>query len=256
MASVFSVVSGITSSFGPVVENSFAMISSANRSIGTVFPDVVVEEVHHDEMNITQQPVESGAPVTDHAFMMPVRVEIHCMWSDSGQSAGYSKAVYAKMIAQQQTAQPFDVSTGKRQYKNMLFASILQKTNDATEWALDIIAVCQEIIIAKATTTGNTGGGSGGSGGSGDPNSPTTPSNGTFDPSQSYDSSSQPGLAASLGASGAGSPSDAPSNPGIGASVGAGSVSPLSGGVGFSGFSPSFSTAAPATGTVSPVFVK
>ena len=52
-------------------ELTYALISSPVRSIGTVIPDVVIEEAHRDELIITQHPVEKGATITDHAFARP-----------------------------------------------------------------------------------------------------------------------------------------------------------------------------------------
>ena len=43
----------------------------------------VLEEVHNDEMEITEHPVEQGASITDHAFKRPAEVIIRCAWSNS-----------------------------------------------------------------------------------------------------------------------------------------------------------------------------
>lgn len=156
---VQAAVSGVAG-FGPIIGDSaapYAMISSPNRNIGGIMPDVVVEEVHHDELMITQHPVEIGAPSADHAFMQPVGVEIHAMWSDSSaQSEGYVQQVYDQLQALQQSAQPFSVTTGKRGYSKMLIRSLVVLTDVAREFALDVRAFCQNIII----TNSGSGGGS------------------------------------------------------------------------------------------------
>src|SRR5271165_1668854 len=127
--------------FGPIIDDAaanYALISgSATRFIGTIYPDVSVEEIHHDEQIITLHPVETGSPITDHAFMMPYTVEMRCGFSDSTVGAlGYVQQVYQQFLALQQSRQPFDVSTGKRLYQNMLLRSISVKTDEESEFAL------------------------------------------------------------------------------------------------------------------------
>lgn len=216
MSDIFSVVAGVASTFGPIIADAgaaFAMISSAERQIAMVFPDIVVEENHHDEMAITQHPVEIGAPITDHAFMQPFTVEIHAMWSNSAaQSEGYVQAVYEQLLAIQASARPFDITTGKRQYSNMLMRSLMVRTDDATEWALDVIAACQQVIIVKSTTTTA---GSGSSGGA------STPSNGAqsvggVDPSTGLSVPSSPSAGYSMPPSMNGAGGTAPDASGVG----------------------------------------
>lgn len=51
-----------------------------------IVAQAVIEEVHHDELEITDHPVEFGATLSDHAYMRPVEVIIHCAWSNSPSS--------------------------------------------------------------------------------------------------------------------------------------------------------------------------
>lgn len=54
---------------------------------GSSQPDIVaqavIEEQHMDEMEVTQHPIETGAPITDHAFVRPSRLIMTLMWSNS-----------------------------------------------------------------------------------------------------------------------------------------------------------------------------
>jgi hypothetical protein len=50
---------------------------------GVIVAQITESERHVDELRITDHPVESGAPITDHAFKMPVEVTIRCSWSNS-----------------------------------------------------------------------------------------------------------------------------------------------------------------------------
>lgn len=53
-----------------------------------IIAQATVEEIHTDELEITDHPVEQGAMITDHAFKRPSQVVIHCAWSDSSSISG------------------------------------------------------------------------------------------------------------------------------------------------------------------------
>lgn len=75
------------------------------------------------------------------------------MWSNSSaQSEGYVTQVYEQLQALQQSAQPFALGTGKRDYGTMLMPSMIVITNPETEYALDLRAKCQAIVITSTTT--------------------------------------------------------------------------------------------------------
>lgn len=46
-------------------------------------PHAVLEERGVDRLQITEHPLEVGSVVADHAFMLPSKVTIHCLWSNS-----------------------------------------------------------------------------------------------------------------------------------------------------------------------------
>lgn len=152
-----------------------------------------LEEVHNDELEITDHPVEQGAAITDHAFKRPAEVVIRCGWSNSPQqknsltrqgisvaatvlgpaarivagtvasvNAAQSlllgkdpqsqiNALYARLLELQVSRVPFDVYTGKRVYRNMLFKGLTVRTDRKTENVLEVVARCREIIIVNTT---------------------------------------------------------------------------------------------------------
>lgn len=55
---------------------------------GTIVAQAVIEESHHDELVITEHPVEQGAPIADHAYKRPAEVVIRCAWSNSPSGSG------------------------------------------------------------------------------------------------------------------------------------------------------------------------
>ncbi len=48
-----------------------------------IIAQAVIEEQHQDEMEVTTHPVETGAPITDHAFVRPAHLVLTLMWSNS-----------------------------------------------------------------------------------------------------------------------------------------------------------------------------
>ena len=141
------------------------------RKIAAIVPNVVIEESHQDNLTITDHPVEQGASISDHAYKNPVEVTCKYGWSDSsllmgsamdfasgllqGNLNGASNSaltiddVYQKLLDLQATRQPFDLTTGKRKYSNMLIKSIGVTTDAATENSLLLTAVMKQVIIVQ-----------------------------------------------------------------------------------------------------------
>ena len=152
MADIIEVVIGTVSS----------LLLTSGRSIGGIVPDVVAEEVGRDTTFVTNHPVERGAAISDHAFMMPVEVEMRCAWSDSTAGfQGYSELIYGALQSLQAAREPFTVLTGKRLYTNMLVVGLEVTTAAATEYALFVRVLLREVIITN-TQMASTGGGAGG----------------------------------------------------------------------------------------------
>lgn len=151
------------------------------RGIGPFTMQVVVEETHHDELEITEHPVElglSGNIVTDHAYKRPEEVIIRGGWSDSpsynsllaaGLNAAAStingvqslvtgndiagvKDVYKRFIAFQAKRELMDVYTGKRTYKNMLIKAVTMVTDADHENSLFLTVTMRQLIIVTTQT--------------------------------------------------------------------------------------------------------
>jgi len=134
----------------PLIDGSYALITTSARNIGGLIPNVVIEEVGSDVLRVTDHPVEVGAAISDHSFKMPVELTMRCMWSDStGQYEGYAAEVYAALLQLQASRAPFAVSTGKRLYQNMLISLLHQTTNEETEHALVAVVGMREVIITS-----------------------------------------------------------------------------------------------------------
>ncbi|MGX9980716.1 phage baseplate protein [Methylobacterium fujisawaense] len=148
-------------------EISYALIQPSARAIGQIYADVTVEEVHRDEVIITQHPIEGGGVITDHAYKRPAELEIRCGFSNSSAGyVGYVQEQYRALLALQLARQPFTVYTGKRRYRNMLIRGISVATDGHSENILMASVALQEVILVSTQTTrsgqgGSTGNGSG-----------------------------------------------------------------------------------------------
>lgn len=155
-----------------------AILVKPKRTIGPFEAHVTLREVHTDTLEITDQPVEQGANISDHAFKRPSELEIECAWSNSPPARGFFaglgaavtgtiagvqsilsgngleqvRATYAKLLALQASRIPFDVYTGKRLYRNMLIKELRTYSDPQTENLLRVDVRLREVIIARVTT--------------------------------------------------------------------------------------------------------
>ncbi len=121
------------------------------RRVGEIDINVVINESTTDKLQITQQPVQQGASISDHAFMEPTTFSMSAYFKDN---FGVSLAkVYADLLTLQKSRTPFDVVTPKRIYRSMLIGSLSQTTDRNTENTLAILFTFQEVIIVNVSTT-------------------------------------------------------------------------------------------------------
>jgi hypothetical protein len=155
-------------------------------------PDATIEEVHSDDLEITDHPVEQGTVISDHAFKRPSELIITAGWSNSPNNSGLknqilgaaantspalqavigaaeaingvvslfssngqgspSKAAYLKLFDMQRNRFLFTIYTGKRAYRNMIVKSLATTTDAKTENSLIIRIGCREILMAQTQT--------------------------------------------------------------------------------------------------------
>ena len=110
--------------------------------IGSVTIDASIKEDHESNCELTENPIESGADVIDHVSMLPKKLSIEGVVSDSPVSyfeidpstgkistnfnffgtSSRSKDAYDTLIKLQESRTPFKVVTGLKVYDNMCFA--------------------------------------------------------------------------------------------------------------------------------------
>lgn len=158
-----------------LLDSVITAIFNPPRSIGSIAIQCTLEEHHYDELCITDHPVEQGAQITDHAFKRPAEVIIRAGWSNSGTQSvisglsevaqllstqalsftditapfNFSEQVYQQLLNLQATRLPFQIITGKRTYQNMLMRSLAVTTDEKTENALFVTAICRQVLIVQ-----------------------------------------------------------------------------------------------------------
>lgn len=142
----------------------------------TVIPDLAIRERHRDSLGITAHPIQTGAAVTDHAFVMQPEFSLEFGWSNSSLQAigedftntrvtdiltgnlgeGYISQVYTTVLALQSSRQLCTVTTGKRSYKNVLIESVETYTDADSAYSMIITMNCKALQLVSVSTTSTT----------------------------------------------------------------------------------------------------
>lgn len=140
-----------------------------SRAIGPIPVNCVLSEKHTSEVEITSNPIETGAEVNDHAYVKPKQVVLEV----ADQNAAL---LYNVMLRFQESRVPFYLVTGLTVYKDMLIQAIDATRDKTFSRVLKATVTCRQVIIVS---TGSAPGGSQPSGNPGGRNS-----RGSANPSQ------------------------------------------------------------------------
>jgi hypothetical protein len=125
--------------------------------------DVVEVEEAVLETEVTDNPVETGVVIADHAFDRPVRLTITAAVSDlpppgKDQDAfavvgtSRSMAAYAWLNQARRAHEPFSVQTGLDLYSSMLITSLRTKQDKDTSRVLKFTVELREIVYVSTQT--------------------------------------------------------------------------------------------------------
>lgn len=123
--------------------------------------DAVLHVRHHQEVAITKHPVQTGAAISDHAYMQPAQVELEIGMSDAMDSfvSGQYSTVPSKSVSAFDTFQqiqalrvPITLTTRLKTYQNMLIANIEAPDDVRTGFGLRCYIRFQQIIPAQVST--------------------------------------------------------------------------------------------------------
>lgn len=128
------------------------MIIPLNRTIGPVPCDIFVREKHESQLTITDNPVEFGAAVSDHAYMEPKRLTLDILAGSKPNMIAASAATLQALHALQAQREPIQVVTGLSVYNDMLIERVTAN-RDATYSQVLIATVELREVIRVDTQT-------------------------------------------------------------------------------------------------------
>ncbi len=125
--------------------------------------DVVEVEETALETEVTDNPVETGVSIADHAFDKPVKLTITAAVSDlpppgKGQDAfaavgtSRSLAAYAWLDQVRRAHEPFSVQTGLAMFPSMIITSLRTKQDKDTSRVLKFTVELREIVYVFTQT--------------------------------------------------------------------------------------------------------
>lgn len=121
-----------------------------SRAIGPVPIACVLSEKHISQIEISEIPIETGARITDHAYIMPKKVTLDIADANAA-------ATFAALVRFQESRVPFILVTGLTVYRDMLIKSIDADRDAKTSRILSAKVECQEAIIVGTAYTGSEG---------------------------------------------------------------------------------------------------
>ena len=123
--------------------------------------DAIIRTEHQQRIEKTQHPIQTGANISDHAFIQPARVVLEIGMSDAmdsyipGQWTGdNSKSVntYQTLKGIAAARQPLTVTTRLNVYSNMLLTSVSAPDTVETKFGLRASVVFEELLTGTVTS--------------------------------------------------------------------------------------------------------
>jgi hypothetical protein len=143
-------------------------------NIGGIAVDASVTESHSSPCEITENPVEDGSTISDHAQIKPKELTIDGVITDTplyfpiiqnimgivnkvqelfGKDSRSIDA-YNKFISLQNTREPFTVITGLRKYDNMMLENFTVDRTAKSGGAIVFKAKMKQVVIAESKSGG------------------------------------------------------------------------------------------------------
>ena len=130
-------------------------------NIGGWFFDAYLKMTHTSRLTITEQPVQTGAALTDHAYLQPRELSMEIGMSNVAKSfvpgqfeGGYSRSVTAFEVLKklQELRVPIQVHTRLGLYENMLIEVLSAPDDYTTLEGLRCTVTFKEIFVAQVRT--------------------------------------------------------------------------------------------------------
>lgn len=125
--------------------------------------DAELQVEHQQELRRTEHPVQTGANISDHAYLVPARLVMEIGMSDAMDSyfrpstwqGSKSKSVsaYQTMLALQFSRIPLSITTRLRTYQNMVIESLTPQDTFKTTAGLKMRVEFGQIFMASVSQT-------------------------------------------------------------------------------------------------------
>ena len=142
-------------------KTSYQGLLYCKTNIGGYFFDGFLDVTHSSNLEITENQIETGASVVDHAYMKPVTLSMTVLVSDVHQSIvpgqfseGWRRHTSAWQLLKRFQADrtPLSVFTKLTLYDNMLIKTIEAVDTDQTLHSLEAKVTLQEVPVATLKT--------------------------------------------------------------------------------------------------------
>lgn len=131
-------------------------------SSGTIYFDALLHADHNATVIPTQHPVQTGAAITDHAYLAPKEISLEVGMTDVISGTGASARAYQQFLTVMAERDLVTVVTRLGAYQDMLLTSIAVPDDYTTMNALRCTLTFTEIrvaTVATVTVQGRTSGG-------------------------------------------------------------------------------------------------
>ena len=118
--------------------------------IGPIPVAAILKESHRSTLGITENPIETGSKVTDHAYVEPKKLTLD--FAD-----GNAAATYNALVRFQESRVPFTWVSGLFVYTNMLIKGLSADRDSSMSRILKGQAELQEVIIVSTAYTASEG---------------------------------------------------------------------------------------------------
>jgi hypothetical protein len=133
-----------------------------NTSEKNYFFDAYLKIDHDSSLRITEHPVQTGANISDHAYLMPATVVMEIGMSDAMDAyesgtfqgdASKSVSAYKTLKRLQDERAPLTLVTRLGKYENMVIENIHAPDEMKTYYGLRVTVVFKQIIMATSPAT-------------------------------------------------------------------------------------------------------
>lgn len=152
----------VDTSGNPATDTLVQQLVYVKTNIAGYFFDAILQTNYTRSLTITSHPVETGAAISDHAFVNPVELVMNIGMSDCMKSIipgqfvqGSSRSLTAFQVLSQLQSQriPMNVMSAKfGLFKNMLIETIAAPDDNLTLYGLKATVTMKEVFVATVKT--------------------------------------------------------------------------------------------------------